>query len=262
MEPAEHKPEPPAEFAATGPTAIPVARPVGPVRPTSLCGRDLLIGVALAWGIEALVGLIAGVFAFALSGYQLQEAMELMPPEVIAGAAILSNVLTAGVVWYLACRQYNKSFQDGFVLRNVGAPVVAGSIGVGLLASLVLAPLILSGGTGDSMMSQMVEQERGLLALAVLAFIVPPFEELYYRGFIYPVIARKLGAGWAVVLVSLWFGAVHVPQLIGDWTAVAFVVSMGVVWTLMRYATGSLLPSLICHWVYNIFLVLPSFILP
>ena len=80
-------------------------------------------------------------------------------------------------------------------------------------------------------------------------------EEIYYRGFIFPVLCRKLGAVWSILIVTVWFGGVHAAQLHGDWALLPIVTGMGFIFTVQRYLTGSLLPSIVTHWTYNTFLV-------
>jgi membrane protease YdiL (CAAX protease family) len=46
--------------------------------------------------------------------------------------------------------------------------------------------------------------------------LAPLMEELFFRGFLYPVLVRRLGVGVAVVLTSVGFGLIHAPQLGGQ----------------------------------------------
>ena len=49
----------------------------------------------------------------------------------------------------------------------------------------------------------------------------------------------------------MWFGAAHAPQLLGVPLNLLIVTMMGFVWTLQRHYSGSLIPGLVTHWVYN-----------
>ena len=57
-----------------------------------------------------------------------------------------------------------------------------------------------------------------VLAIIAVSF-APLLEELFFRGFMYPVLARRLGAGWAIALTALPFGLVHLPQYGWAWSA-------------------------------------------
>jgi membrane protease YdiL (CAAX protease family) len=64
-----------------------------------------------------------------------------------------------------------------------------------------------------------------------------------------------MGARWSVAVVSIWFGLVHVPQLAGDWVGVPVILAMSFIWTLQRQIYQSLVPSMVCHWIYNVCVV-------
>jgi membrane protease YdiL (CAAX protease family) len=105
--------------------------------------------------------------------------------------------------------------------------------------------------TGESTMAKLVSTEEGLLAVSIIAPVAPLFEEMYYRGFIFPVLREKLGAAAAVTIVSLWFCFAHVFQLAGDWAGVPVILAMGVTWTVQRHRYDSLTPPIITHFTYN-----------
>lgn len=95
--------------------------------------------------------------------------------------------------------------------------------------------------------------ERPMDAYLTAAFAVtlgPLMEELFFRGFLYPVIARRLGAFWGVVLTALPFGAMHYSQY-RSWSAVLIIVLVGVVLTTIRAATKSVASSFLAHVGYN-----------
>jgi len=83
-----------------------------------------------------------------------------------------------------------------------------------------------------------------LLALAVA--IAPVFEELFFRGILLPALARRVGAGGAVILTSLVFAAfhVHLPSFLP-----LFLIA--VAFALAYLYTGSLLVPMVMHGVFN-----------
>jgi membrane protease YdiL (CAAX protease family) len=86
-------------------------------------------------------------------------------------------------------------------------------------------------------------------ALAVLT--APLVEEVVYRGILYSGIERVWGKVAGVVLVTLLFALVHVPQYWGSYAAITAIVSLSLVLTLLRAATGGILPCVATHLVYN-----------
>jgi membrane protease YdiL (CAAX protease family) len=88
--------------------------------------------------------------------------------------------------------------------------------------------------------------------ITIFAVTVGPLmEELFFRGFLYPVLARRLGAFWGVILTALPFGLIHSVQYGNAWAAVLVVVLVGVVLTLVRAATKSVAASFLVHVGYN-----------
>ena len=95
--------------------------------------------------------------------------------------------------------------------------------------------------------------ERPMDAYLTAAFAVtlgPLMEELFFRGFLYPVIARRLGAFWGIILTALPFGVMHYSQY-RSWGAVLIIVLVGIVLTTIRAVTKSVASSFLAHVGYN-----------
>ena len=95
---------------------------------------------------------------------------------------------------------------------------------------------------------------RPLDAYMISVFAItlgPLMEELFFRGFLYPVIARRLGVVWGVVLTALPFGLIHSVQYGNAWSAVLIVCLVGVVLTTVRAVTKSVAASFLVHVGYN-----------
>jgi membrane protease YdiL (CAAX protease family) len=83
----------------------------------------------------------------------------------------------------------------------------------------------------------------------------PLMEELFFRGFLYPVVARRLGVVTGVLATSLAFGLIHAAQLAFAWGLVLIVFLVGLVLTIVRARTGSVGASFVVHVAYNTTLV-------
>ena len=73
--------------------------------------------------------------------------------------------------------------------------------------------------------------ERPMDAYLVAAFAVtlgPLMEELFFRGFLYPVLARRTGVLSGILVTGLFFGLIHSPQYGYSWAAVLIVCLVGV----------------------------------
>ena len=208
---------------------------------------DLLIAVAIIWSVELALGL---ALVLAAGGPDLSRV-----PVGLLATSLLATGATVAVSWAFVCWKYGKSFSEGFAIARVPRRAVLWSIAVGAAAAVVASLILSAAPEGDSLMTKLMRRPDGLLVLVTIAILLPPFEEIYYRGFLYPVLAKHLGGVAAVVVVAIWFGAAHVGQLAGDWLGIPIVFTMGVIWTVMRHRSGSVVPGMVCHLTYNLGLV-------
>ena len=103
--------------------------------------------------------------------------------------------------------------------------------------------------------------ETPLRAWAIAIFgmsFIPLMEELFFRGFLYPVLARRLGLVIAIVLTSVSFAAIHLPQLEdphmplrSSWGAIVIILLIGTVLTIIRALQKSVAAGVLVHIGYN-----------
>jgi hypothetical protein len=88
--------------------------------------------------------------------------------------------------------------------------------------------------------------------IAVLAVVTAPLvEEIVYRGVLYGGFESSYGKSAAVVVATFLFALVHAQQYWGSVAALASILSLSLVLTLLRAWTGKLLPCVATHLVYN-----------
>jgi uncharacterized protein len=101
-------------------------------------------------------------------------------------------------------------------------------------------------------------REAGIMS--IIAITLAPFmEELFFRGFLYPVLARRLGTLIAILITSALFGLLHGAQLGYSW-AVLIIFLVGVALTIVRAVTKSVASSFLVHVGYNATLSILLFI--
>jgi len=81
--------------------------------------------------------------------------------------------------------------------------------------------------------------------------IAPAAEELYFRGFLYPVLARALGMVPGVAMTSLAFTLLHGLQLSFSWAAMLMIFFVGLALTIVRARTRSVAAGVLLHMSYN-----------
>ena len=128
--------------------------------------------------------------------------------------------------------------------------LAAPPIGIALwLLSGFLLRLVPS--TGEAAIEAFVAWPSGLLAVALVAVIVPIAEEIFFRGFVYGTLDARFGARAAFVATVLLFAAAHLPQVWHAWGAFASILVTGVALTALRARTRSVLVPALAHLAYN-----------
>ncbi|MBO0910312.1 MAG: CPBP family intramembrane metalloprotease [Acidobacteria bacterium] len=125
-------------------------------------------------------------------------------------------------------------------------------VGIGLATLLVLEGLerLLPLPT-KSPFDQFFDRPMDAYAFAFLAIAFAPFmEELFFRGFLYPVLARRLGVAVGVVTTAFAFAFIHIFEY-KAWGPVLIIFLVGVVLTAVRAAMKSVGASFIVHSIYN-----------
>jgi membrane protease YdiL (CAAX protease family) len=86
----------------------------------------------------------------------------------------------------------------------------------------------------------------GLLVLATVG-LAPLFEEAVFRGYLYPVLRGRLGVPPAAAVTGFAFALVHVQP--GNLLPLTV---LGVLFALVREATGTLWAPVLCHALWNL----------
>jgi membrane protease YdiL (CAAX protease family) len=96
----------------------------------------------------------------------------------------------------------------------------------------------------------------GRLSLfTVMAFAVvfgPIYEELFFRGFLFPLLAKTFGAAGGIILSAIPFALLHGPQNRWAWQQVTMVGIAGLAFGFVRYRTSSTAASTILHSCFNL----------
>jgi len=104
----------------------------------------------------------------------------------------------------------------------------------------------------DTPFEHFFDRPRDAYLLSIIAVSIGPLmEEIFFRGLLYPVLARRLGIFWGIVLTALPFGLIHLPQYGWAWGAALVIFLVGVVCGAVRAATKSVAASFLVHVGYN-----------
>jgi len=118
-------------------------------------------------------------------------------------------------------------------------------VALGFLESILPMPK-------DTPFEHLFDKPLDAYLISILAVSVGPLiEELFFRGMLYPVLARRFGMVWGVLLSALPFGLLHLPQYGWAWAAALVIFLVGVVCGAVRAVTDSVGASFLVHVGYN-----------
>lgn len=187
-------------------------------------------------------------------------ALSLAP---LAGAlgSLLQGVGVAAVQIALALALSGEDRSGALALsrpsRSMWLLWLAPIIGIGLWWLGKLASGLVPS-TGVAPLQTFVTSPGGLLAVAAVAAAVPLAEELFFRGLLYGLVARRLGELTAAAVTVFLFVLAHLEQVWGAWGAVVSLVITAVVLTALRWRTGSVLAPALAHLAHNAVVVVFS----
>jgi uncharacterized protein len=104
----------------------------------------------------------------------------------------------------------------------------------------------------DTPFEHLLDRPRDAYLIGFIAVTLGPLlEELFFRGLLYPVLARRWGMAWGVLLSALPFALLHLQQYGYAWVAFLVVLMVGVVCGSVRALTKSVGASFLVHVAYN-----------
>lgn len=268
-------PLPPSEMQTleSGGTDAPEIHPAGPPAQDEHVPEDIRVPwgggellLLLGFAIGSLFFLEIILELFLLGHYHMNREQLLDLLKTNAGVAVGFQAFWSGIIFlflFLMIRQYNHSpFWSSLhwrALRPRSRP--AGLVyfscilgGVALAITVGIASHF-AGEKSNLPIEQLFRTRADVIWLMIFGICVAPFfEETIFRGYLYPVFARKWGIPAGIFITGLLFGLMHAVQLWGGWVQIALLVLVGIILTAARARTGSVVASYLIHVSYNSFL--------
>jgi hypothetical protein len=240
-----------SEYPLQPEPAIP-AEPLPPPRDPVWSGRDVFVLVLVALFTLIACRVVIGLWVAAYYPKQKPEEVAGMPVISILAQAFTSSVVFAAMYGIVA-RRYRSPFWDSVRWRwPAGSPAILCAIGGVAIALMVDFASSLAPVPKSLPIYKLFGTTAAAYAMAGYGvFIAPVIEELFFRGFLFPVLARRGGVPAAVLLTSLAFMLIHVSQLAGAWLPLVILFFVGMAFTLARAWTGSVAVSYLMHVGYN-----------
>jgi membrane protease YdiL (CAAX protease family) len=176
-------------------------------------------------------------------------------PNAILAAVLTTlpaHLLTILAGWILVTRNGRQPFFQTLGWRWKGFGFWAclfTTIGLYGVALLIAA----SFGEQENELTRILKSSRTVVYVVafVATFTAPLVEEVVYRGVLYSAFRVKLSEPLAIFLVTLVFALIHVPQYLPNYGTIIVITILSLTLTLVRAKTGSLLPCVVIHTIFN-----------
>lgn len=234
-------------FPSAAPTPLPPKSGENPV----WNGWDIvqIAGLTLLTLLIAQLAIVIGARRFIFHHATWFEVAQI--PALALLAELLTYVAVAAYMVLLVEGKYHVRFGEAIRWNWPGkASVSFLSIGVLMLTLDFLSRFLPMPKTTP--FDQFFAHPSDAYLTAIFAITLGPLmEELFFRGFLYPVLARHIGVFWGIMLTALPFGLIHAVQYGYAWGAVLVIFLVGVVLTAVRAFSKSVAASFLAHIGYN-----------
>jgi uncharacterized protein len=255
---------PPPEPSARPDVAYRFLPPVPPDRqppapPDPPAGRwlPLPVWVPFATMLAAVIAILI-VGAIATGIYVLIDPgadTSSTPDGLLIGLTVVQDALLVGAAVFAVAAVLGRATPAMFGLRPVKLGPAVGWILVAYggywLASVILLAIFGEPPEQDLVRDLKETQDTAvLIGFGVLTCLVAPLaEEFFFRGFLFSVLASRIGVAAGAILTGAIFGLIHLPgsPLLG----VAVLVAFGALLCLVYWKTGSLVPCMALHALNN-----------
>jgi membrane protease YdiL (CAAX protease family) len=207
------------------------------------------------WSYEDLALLLSALLPCYFGAYMLVRVSGTTSKEgqtLIFQASLFALLL--GALYLLVSWRYRKPFWQsmGWVrpVRGawwsvVGGPLLA--VTVSVLGVALRAPEV------PDPVKDLITGRLSLVTVMAFAVVFGPiYEELFFRGFLFPLLAKTFGAVGGIVLSAVPFALLHGPQNQWAWQQVTMVGVAGLAFGFVRHRTGSTAASTILHASFNL----------
>ncbi len=223
-----------------------------PPRDPAWSGLDVLRLVFIAV-IALFIGMFTVLFAARtwMRPHASLVSLARVPLIVVAGQA-LAYVLVLAYMYVLVTRE--RARPDFLAAihwnwpQNV-APYLGGGVVLSLTLQLLAHVLPMPKNLPIDLFFRTPAEAWALTIFGIT--LAPLMEELFFRGFLYPVLARGIGFTAAIFITGFAFALLHGSQLMFSWGPVLVIFLVGTVLTMVRAYKNSVAAGLLVHVAYN-----------
>jgi uncharacterized protein len=229
---------------------------------------DLLLFIGLGFlGLLVAAVIVVGVAVLGF-GTPVRDLSQTTVKSIIA---VLSQVLWSGFVllYFYALVRMRTTAPFWHTMGWRGLPFAGQRASLAILRCLgggaMLAIIVTFAGKflnekAELPIEELFRSRPTVILLMCFGILVAPLvEETMFRGFLYPIVARRFGMAAGVIVTGTLFGAMHAQQLWGGWGQIGLLIGVGIFLTWVRARTGTVAASYFVHLGYNSLLFLGFF---
>ena len=176
----------------------------------------------------------------------------------------LSYIIVVGFMAFLASVRHNQSLGRAVHWNLPVGKLALAAMGAGAALGVCsdLASVALQRWTPKSLPIEEYFKTpgSGYLLAAFGVLVAPLVEELFFRGFLYPALARWTGSSASILITAAAFASLHGAQLAYSWAPLLVLFVVGAVLTTIRARTKSVATCVLVHMGYNLLLFVILFI--
>lgn len=214
------------------------------------------------WNISDVIFIYFCIFSAAIifAGFLLNANIDADMSFFAIAFQIFISLSILMLVYLIVTKKYHQSFNEAFGIYPEKMPFFlnTGIIAAGaMIISTTIITLIFTGLMGEKPSTPYTKMpEESFRWLGFLAiFFAPVVEEIFFRGFMQPAVAKKTGAFLAIIITALIFGVSHTQYL--DYKAAFYsVTAIGLILGITRHLTGSVMPGIFAHFFNNLLAVI------
>lgn len=207
------------------------------------------------WSYEDLFLLIAAIlpsWLISLALVRIFGATSKGAQTLVLQTAFFGALLAA--LYFLVAWRYNRPFWRSmgwsWPVRGAWWCVISGPV---LAFALAALGVVLRAPELPDPVKDLVTSRVSLVIVMVYASVLGPiYEELFFRGFLFPLLRKSFGPAAGILLSALPFALLHGAQYQWAWQQITLVGLAGAVFGWVRHGTGSTASATILHGCFNL----------
>jgi membrane protease YdiL (CAAX protease family) len=219
-----------------------------------------LIDVALIL-IVAFLAMVVGTLV-TIAGYMLAHRQHTFDPRllsenvmVVLPAQLVAYLIVVGFMAFIVAARHNRTLAEAIHWNSPSGKRWLQALGGGAAMGFgsQLASAFLSRWIPKSLpIDQYFRDTSSAYLLAGFGIFIAPFvEEVFFRGFVFPALARWTGPAISVIITAGAFAMLHQGQLAHAWAPLLILFVVGTVLTIVRARTNSVSTCVLVHMGYN-----------